>query len=133
MGTALMSLPDSGIIALVVAAIGAFTTGIANLFAMYWQYQREGRAHQWIVDKEDRDNAHRQAMALQTQQTIATKIDKTDENVAAFAEIANNVNNKLVAIGEVRMRKDAKTEERRANVSEDTNATAHRIEDKLET
>lgn len=95
-------------------------------------YLREGRAHKWAVEQSERDRKerlktaeelklqHAEASAHLAQNTravgteIVERIEeakaKIDENtlvsVQAFAE-ANNINEKIVAIGEARLRGSA--------------------------
>lgn len=119
-----MALPDAGVLALMIAAIGAFSTGVANFALQILQYKREDRAHRWAVEQseQDRRERHRDALDMKAHTDLkaeavqdkaieqASKIvTKIEENTAisqrAFKE-ANDVNKKILAIGEIRLRKD---------------------------
>jgi hypothetical protein len=131
-----MALPENGTIA-------AIMIGLGNLAGMYWQYLREGRQHQWEIDKEERDHFHRQALATATQQNtaqgVAALTTKIDENTAvneaalhegkrAYTE-ANNLSTKILTVG-LQMRAPSRSTDQ--VLAQDTNATAHRIDDKLD-
>lgn len=115
----LMALPDAGAITIIVGALG----GIAStLILQIMSYLREGRAHRWLQEQSALDRRERLATAeelkrqheeaamtitLNTQHAAAVLSQKIDDNteisVKAF-DAANNVNEKLVAIGEARLR-----------------------------
>ncbi len=97
-------------------------TSVTGLFVTLLNYFREARAHRWAVEQSQRDREERERIAAevkashvavaatlaQTTQDTATalgqKIDaNTEINVKAL-DVANNVNDKLVAIGEARLR-----------------------------
>ena len=93
-----------------VAVIGGIvTTVIMQGVSLY----REQRQHDWAREQAVRDSeqrlrvaAHGLERSAEQVDLINRKIDKnTEVSVAAFQE-ANNVNRKIQAIGEMRLRKD---------------------------
>lgn len=99
---------DSGTIATIITILGAT---ISTLIMQIAQWMREGRKHKWEVDQMMWDRKDRQRVAQDMKDhadrrtaALATKIDENTEiSVKAF-DVANNVNEKLVAIGEARMK-----------------------------
>lgn len=106
--------------------LGSTLTGLAISIL---NYLRESRAHRWAVEQSERDKKERLATAeelkrqheqaamaitLNTQHAAAVLSDKIDQTQAkidentqlsmkAFTE-ANNINEKIAAIGEARLR-----------------------------
>ncbi len=92
-----MTLPDAGVLTIIVGALGAFGSAVSSLILQIIQYKSRGRDHQWAVEQADRDRKERletasqlkrqhadTAMQLATTTTIAAQqvIQKIDENTA---------------------------------------------------
>lgn len=122
------------IVTTLIAAAGNVLIGLM-------QFIREGRAHKWAMQQAKDDRDHREAIAdalvkkteeaaakvaANTLRGVATLADKIDENTeisaAAFRE-ANGVNQKIAAIGEMRLRSTTqqKQTDEMQSVGEDTN------------
>jgi hypothetical protein len=87
------------------------TLGIALL-----NYFREGRIHRWAQDAREEDRAEHE----RTTSVISEKIDQAQEQIAkgtdaaaAAYDVGNHINDKLLAIGQVRV-KDGEALKRRA-------------------
>lgn len=106
-----MSL-DTGAITIIVTTLG---TTITTLVMQVISWMREGRRHKWEVEQLiwDRKERVRVAEALRKHtdvkaEQLVSKIDENTEISSKAFEVANNVNEKLVAIGEARLKKENK-------------------------
>ncbi len=92
---------DAATATLIASTFGTLAVSVLN-------YMREGRAHKWAEEAHEEDKKDRE----QTATSLHAKIDDAQQDIAAGTkaaaaayEVANNVNDKLVAIGEVRTMK----------------------------
>lgn len=129
--------------------ITTLVTTAGNLLLGLMQYIREGRAHAWAVQQAIDDRDHRIAIATATAENsdanaakvavntlqgvakLAAKIDENTEiSTAAFRE-ANGVNQKIAAIGEMRLKSTLQQQQadQIQSVGEDTNRIVHAIDD----
>lgn len=120
-----MALPDAGQITIIAGALVGILT---NLIMQVMTYMREGRAHKWAKEQAEVERKERirvaaemkaqheqaaMAITLNTQHAAAVLGQKIDDNTALTVEgisksekaieIGNNVNEKLVLIGEARL------------------------------
>lgn len=102
-----MSL-DPGTIAIIATTLG---TTITTLILQIMAWKREGRKHEWEIDQLVWDRKERIRVAEELRKHTDNKaeqlVSKIDENTNISAkafEVANNVNEKLVAIGEARLK-----------------------------
>jgi hypothetical protein len=90
---------DASTAALLTSTFGTLLVGVLN-------YLREGRAHTWAREAREEDlQEHRQSS-----QVIASKIDDAQHEIAsgsaaasAAYDVANTLNEKIAAIGQVRI------------------------------
>lgn len=94
---ATLSQLDPSVATIIVTTL---CTTVVGLLLQVLAYLREGRAHKWQVEQAELDRIHR----AQINTNLTTKIDENTEiSVSAFKE-ANDINRKIQAIGEMRLK-----------------------------
>lgn len=126
------------------ATITVICTSFLTLFGVILNYLREGRAHRWLVEQSERDQAERLRVAEELKQHTATKAAvltaKIDENTAvnvaaiaagekAYTE-ANNLSMKIHASG-LELRAPSRQSDHIQEVVEDTNKIVHDLAEPL--
>lgn len=99
---------DNNVWFVIITTMGAAVSG---LFVQIMQYVREGRQHRWLIEQSQFEQQERVRIAKElkvhtdaNRESLATKIDENTEMNKVALDAANDVNKKILAIGELRQK-----------------------------
>lgn len=143
LGTGLLALTTNADFTTATVVAGVVTTVVMAVL----QYIREGRTHRWMVEQNQLDRQERieiaarlqlhhditaQQVKANTTAGVKELVKKIDENTAMNSEalqVANGVNDKILAIGGLRVGDIAQSAERAKAQTRQTDRIEHTVQD----